>query len=71
VRKFVTNWSEVPYPIIVSGETLVRVFLQEMFFRDTALHICMYSYKHMYMYKERKKREREKATERQNIVLNG
>ena len=42
--------------------------MQEMLFRHTALHICMYIHKYMYIYEERKKTEREKAREREERV---
>ncbi len=56
----------LPYPIIVCGEALLRVWLQEMFLRHTALHICMYIHKYIYIYKERNKIERESRVERES-----
>ncbi len=54
----------VPYRIVACGEAVIRVWLQEMFLRHTALHICRYIHKYMYTHKERKKREREREKSR-------
>jgi hypothetical protein len=50
----------VPYPVIVCGEALVRVWLQEMLLRHTTLHICMYIPSIGTFIKRERERERER-----------